>query len=62
MPAIVCKNCGGYFTEDELAKRKPPVHPWTLTATGERILAENRESGQDQFLCPNCGRGTLRST
>lgn len=56
---IGCKNCGGYFTRDEMAKRKPPVYPWALTAHGERILAENIAAGEDR-LCPNCGCGTLR--
>ena len=57
---IGCKNCGSYFTQDEMARRKPPVYPWPLTQTGERVLAENRENGDDQVLCPNCGCGTLR--
>jgi hypothetical protein len=61
MPAIGCKNCGAYFTRDELAKRKPPAYPWPLTPVGERFLAENQASGDDRYLCPNCGRGTLRA-
>lgn len=60
--AISCKNCGSYFTQDELAKRKPPVHSWPLTAVGARVLEENRETGEAQFLCPHCGCGTLRFT
>ena len=57
---IGCKNCGGYFTRQEVATRKPPAYPWKLTANGERVLAENRATGEDQYLCPSCGCGTLR--
>ncbi len=59
---IGCKNCGSYFTRDEMERRKPPAYPWPLTAAGERALAENRESGEDQIQCPNCGCGTLKTT
>ena len=58
--AIGCRNCGSYFTKDELARRKPPAYPWPLTAVGEQTLADNRASGDDLTLCPNCGCGTLR--
>ena len=58
--AIGCKNCGAYFTRDEIARRKPPLHAWPLTAVGERILAENIATGDVQTPCPTCGCQTLR--
>ena len=60
MGAIGCKNCGSYFTDDEMARLKPPMHPWPLTAVGQRIYDENRALGQDQVACPRCGCRTLR--
>lgn len=56
-----CRNCGGYFTGDELAKLKAPVHPWKLTSHGEIALAQNAASGQPQWTCPTCGHQTLRA-
>ena len=55
---VGCKNCGGYFTRDELARLKPPVHPWPLTARGEQSLAANAARGTDS-PCPSCGQNTL---
>lgn len=55
---VGCKNCGGYFTERELQLRKPPVHPWTLTPVGQRMLAQNTERGAN-LPCPKCGQNTL---
>lgn len=57
---VGCKNCGAYFTADELQRRKPPVHPWPLTATGERSLAQNTARGANA-PCPGCGQNTLGS-
>jgi hypothetical protein len=57
---VGCKNCGGYFTSDEVQRRKPPVHPWPLTAVGAQILAANTERG-DNSPCPTCGQNTLGS-
>jgi hypothetical protein len=57
---ITCKNCTAFFTRDELTRLKPPVHPWPLTAWGERTLAENVATGDDKWPCPTCGQGTLR--
>jgi hypothetical protein len=57
---VGCKNCGGYFTSDELHRRKPPVHPWPLTAVGARSLAENTARGAN-LPCPGCGQNTLGS-
>jgi hypothetical protein len=55
---VGCKNCGGYFTSDELKHRKPPAHPWPLTPVGARSLANNAASGAN-FPCPACGQNTL---
>lgn len=57
--AIKCGNCGGYFLADELAMRKPPRHPWRLTAQGEQALANNQQPGGDPRPCPECGNQTL---
>jgi hypothetical protein len=57
---VGCKNCGAYFTQDEVQRRKPPVHPWPLTETGARRLAENTTRGVD-VSCPGCGQNTLGS-
>ena len=58
--AIGCKNCGAYFTREEILRRKPPLHAWPLTVIGERILAENLATGDEQAPCPTCGCRTLR--
>ena len=55
---VGCKNCGGYFTSHELERRKPPVHPWPLTAVGAQSVARNVASGAD-FPCPMCGQNAL---
>lgn len=61
--AIKCGNCGGFFTTDELAKRKPPLYPWSLTPAGQRVLAENHQRGTgDSYPCPGCGQRTLVMT
>ena len=57
---VGCKNCGGYFTSEELQKRKPPVHRWPLTPAGARILAQNDANGAN-VPCPGCGQNTLGS-
>jgi hypothetical protein len=58
--AIGCKNCGSYFTHDEMLKLKPPGHAWPLTAEGKRVRDENQSAGLDQSACPTCGCRTLR--
>jgi hypothetical protein len=55
-----CKNCGSHFTDDELRVRKPPVHPWPLTAVGQRVMLENATNGGDARPCPQCGCRSLR--
>ena len=57
-----CKNCGGFFTVDEMARLRTPMHMWRLTAIGERIAQENATQGGDQRPCPTCGHKTLRSS
>jgi hypothetical protein len=57
---VGCKNCGGYFTSDEVQRRKPPLHPWRLTAVGARSLAANTARGANS-PCPTCGQNTLGS-
>jgi len=57
---IGCKNCGSYFTHDEMLRLKPPLNAWPLTATGKRVSDENRTLGRDQSACPTCGCRTLR--
>jgi DNA-directed RNA polymerase subunit RPC12/RpoP len=54
-----CANCGGYITQQELDLRKPPVHPWRLTANGARVAAENETRGGDNPQCTECGNRTL---
>ena len=39
--------------------RKPPVHPWRLTADGARVAAENEACGGDNPQCTECGHRTL---
>ena len=58
--AIACKNCGSAFTQDEMARLKPPRYPWPLSAEGQRALDENVAHGYDQTPCPRCGCRTLR--
>ena len=58
--AISCKNCGSHFTEDEMLRSRPPLHPWALTPVGERVLRENEANGGDPRPCPQCGCHTLR--
>lgn len=55
-----CKNCGGIFTQDEVLKRKPPAHPWTLTEKGQQVIAEKQATGENHPLCSTCGQNTLR--
>lgn len=57
---IGCKNCGGYFSEDEIRVRPTPPHRWPLTRVGERVLLENEADGGDLRPCPTCGQKTLR--
>jgi hypothetical protein len=57
---ISCKNCGGYFTAEEMARRKPPVHAWQLTPVGEKVFIENQANGGDPRPCPTCGCRTMR--
>lgn len=57
-----CVNCRSFITQQELAMRKPPGHPWKLTADGERVLRENEARGGDNPQCPECGHRTLIST
>ncbi|MDB4961641.1 MAG: hypothetical protein JWP01_1640 [Myxococcales bacterium] len=57
--AIKCGNCGGFFTTTEVAQRKPPRYPWVLTASGQKVLAENQQRGGEHTPCPNCGNQTL---
>ena len=61
--AIKCGNCGGFFTNDELAKRKPPRYPWALSPGGQRVLTENQQRNlADSMPCPGCGQRTLVMT
>jgi ribosomal protein S27AE len=57
--ATRCANCGGYFSAGELARSKPPAHPWQLTRPGEKALYENQQRGGQHPQCPNCGQQTL---
>lgn len=53
-----CGNCKGYITQQELERRKPPVHPWRLTTDGERIARENEHLDYNP-QCPECGNRTF---
>ncbi|MCX5748205.1 MAG: hypothetical protein NT062_37580 [Proteobacteria bacterium] len=57
--AVMCKNCGGHFTQVELTQRRIPPHPWPLTRFGQTVATENLASG-DVRACPECGCRTLR--
>lgn len=57
---ISCKNCGSYFTENEMRLRPSPLHSWQLTRIGQRVLLENEQAGGDPRPCPICGCKTLR--
>ena len=39
--------------------RKPPLHPWPLTADGARVLADNEARGGENPPCTECGQRTL---
>ncbi|GEM_PF-2576793 len=54
-----CANCKSFITQQELDMRKPPGHPWRLTADGARVLAENEARGGDNPQCTECGNRTL---
>jgi hypothetical protein len=55
---VGCRNCGSYFTEDEIRKRKPPMHSWKLTPQGEQAQSDNVERGENT-PCPKCGQNSL---
>ena len=54
-----CANCKSFITLQELEMRKPPMHPWKLTADGARVLADNEARGGDNPQCTECGNRTL---
>ena len=57
--AIGCRNCGAYFTPDEIARGKPPLHAWPLTRLGQQTQDANIANQTNQAPCPRCGRLTL---
>jgi len=54
-----CGNCKSFITAQELAMRKPPLHPWKLTPDGERTARENEARGGENPQCPECGHRAL---
>ena len=54
-----CGNCGGLFTLDQAARMKPPMHPWPITANGQRTMIEMPQRGYVLAICPGCGNQTM---
>ncbi len=54
-----CGNCGGAFTAAEASRCKPPIHPWPMTASGQRTIAEAPARGLVLGVCPECGQQTM---
>jgi hypothetical protein len=57
--AFRCGNCGGFFSQTEVTNKPPPRYPWTLTASGQKVIAELERVGGDSPQCPGCGQRTL---
>lgn len=56
---LLCKNCGRFLTRLEASSLRPPRHPWALSESGARTLAENQRDGGETAACPTCGQCTL---
>ena len=54
-----CGNCGGLFTQAEATRLKPPMHPWPITANGQRTIVEMPQRGFVLAVCPGCGNQTM---
>ena len=54
-----CGNCGGLFTQTEAQRLKPPMHPWPITANGQRTMIEMPARGYLLTICPGCGNQTM---
>jgi len=59
--AVQCANCQGYFSYDEITRRKPPLHVWKLTQAGLQALHANAAVPGEHPQCPACGQRTLIS-
>jgi hypothetical protein len=57
--AYRCGNCGAFYTQAEVSSIKPPRHPWSLTASGMKVIAELQRVGSASPACPGCGQPTL---
>jgi len=57
--AIQCANCRGYFSNDEIARAKPPKHPWPVTPSGAQTIDVNQRRVDPQWPCPACGHRAL---
>ena len=57
--AYRCGNCGGFYTPAEAARLKPPMHPWPITASGQRTMLEMPQRGTVLSVCPGCGQPAL---
>lgn len=57
--AIQCANCRGYFSDSELSRAKPPLHPWPVTPLGAKRIEENTRTGGVHWPCPACGHRAL---
>ena len=47
------------FTQAEAQRLKPPMHPWPMTANGQRTMVELPQRGQLLAVCPGCGNQTM---
>jgi hypothetical protein len=56
--AYGCGNCGGLFTDHEASRLKPPMHPWPITANGQRTIHQAPARGV-LGICPSCGQQTM---
>ncbi|MEO8549910.1 MAG: hypothetical protein ABI678_08045 [Kofleriaceae bacterium] len=56
-----CGNCGGFYTQAEATRLKPPMHPWPITASGQRTMTELPLRGIVLSVCPGCGQPTLHA-
>jgi ribosomal protein S27AE len=60
MVRIVCGNCGGAFTREQVLNGKPPDPPKPLTPAGEAAKFDNETLGGKHHRCPSCGNPTLK--
>ncbi|MBA2538958.1 MAG: hypothetical protein H0V17_04930 [Deltaproteobacteria bacterium] len=57
--AIRCANCRAHFSNDEITRGRPPMHPWPLTPAGQKAVQDNQQRGGSHYACPGCGNHSL---